>query len=85
MNQSRANTYKFSLFCGRVIDNPTEPVYVLLNLLEGKKVNLRIMEREDLSIMKKWDNDLGIKGEYEPIVKETQADLKRQFGKLTFE
>ena len=52
-------------------------------LLEGKYVNLRIMEREDLSIVKKWDNDIGIMGEYEPIVQETKADLERQFGKLT--
>jgi len=56
----------------------------VFNLLEGKKVNLRIMEREDLSIVKKWDNDLGIMGEYEPIVQETQADLEKQFDKLNF-
>lgn len=56
---------------------------MVFNLLEGKKVNLRIMEREDLSIVKKWDNDLGIMGEYEPIVQETQADLEKQFDKLT--
>jgi len=55
---------------------------VLFNLLEGKKVNLRITEKEDLSIVKKWDNDLGIMGEFEPIVQETKADLERQFDKL---
>ncbi len=53
------------------------------DLLEGKKVNLRIMEREDLSIVKNWDNDVGIMGEYEPIIQETKADLERQFDKLT--
>jgi len=54
----------------------------VFNLLEGKKVNVRIMEREDLSIVKKWDNDLGIMGEQESIVQETQVDLKKQFDKL---
>jgi RimJ/RimL family protein N-acetyltransferase len=52
-------------------------------LLEGKNVNLRIMEKEDLSIVKEWDNDVGIMGEYEPIVQETKADLERQYDKLT--
>lgn len=46
-------------------------------------MNLRIMEREDLSVVKDWDNDVGIVGEYEPIVQETKADLARQYDKLT--
>jgi len=52
-------------------------------LLEGKAVNLRIMEREDLSIIKEWDNEIGIMGEYEPIIQETRADLEKQYDKLT--
>jgi ribosomal-protein-alanine N-acetyltransferase len=52
-------------------------------LLVGKNVNLRIMERGDLSIVKEWDNEVGIMGEYEPIIQETQADLERQYDKLT--
>ena len=52
-------------------------------MLEGKNVNLRIMEREDLPIVKEWDNDVGIMGEYEPIVQETRTDLEKQFDKLT--
>ena len=52
-------------------------------MLEGKAVNLRIMEKEDLSIVKEWDNDIGIMGEYEPIVQETKADLEKQYDKLT--
>jgi ribosomal-protein-alanine N-acetyltransferase len=55
----------------------------VFSVLEGKNVNLRIMEREDLSIVKEWDNDIGIMGEYEPIVQETRADLERQYDKLT--
>ena len=56
---------------------------MVFNLLEGKKVNLRIIEKEDLSIVKNWDNGIGIMGEYEPIVQETTADLEKQFDKLT--
>ena len=52
-------------------------------MLEGRNVNLRIMEREDLSIVKEWDNEVGIMGEYEPIVQETKTDLEKQFDKLT--
>ena len=52
-------------------------------MLEGKNVNLRIMEREDLSIVKEWDNEVGIMGEYEPIVQETTTDLEKQYDKLT--
>jgi RimJ/RimL family protein N-acetyltransferase len=56
---------------------------LVIDLLEGKNVNLRIMEKEDLSIVKEWDNDVNIMGEYEPIVQETKADLERQYDKLT--
>ncbi len=52
-------------------------------MLEGKVVNLRIMEKEDLPILKEWDNEIGIMGEYEPIIQETKADLERQFDKST--
>jgi RimJ/RimL family protein N-acetyltransferase len=41
------------------------------------------MEKEDLPILKEWDNEIGIMGEYEPIIQETKADLERQFDKST--
>lgn len=34
---------------------------LVFSVLEGKNVNLRIMEREDLSIVKEWDNSIGIR------------------------
>jgi ribosomal-protein-alanine N-acetyltransferase len=52
-------------------------------MLEGKRVNLRIMEKENLSIVKEWDNEVGIMGEYEPIIQETKAELEQQYEKLT--
>jgi RimJ/RimL family protein N-acetyltransferase len=52
-------------------------------LLEGKNVNLRIMEKEDLSLAKEWVNDVEFIGEYEPISQETKTDLEKQYDQLT--
>ena len=46
-------------------------------------MNLRIIEKEDLSIIKEWCNEIGIMGKHEPIIQETKADLERQYDKLT--
>ncbi len=46
-------------------------------------MNLRIIEREDLSLVKKWVNDLEFAGEYEEISQETKADLEKQYDQLT--
>jgi RimJ/RimL family protein N-acetyltransferase len=52
-------------------------------MLEGRNVNLRIIEKEDLSIVKEWVNDPEVMGEYEPILQETLADLEKEYDKLT--
>jgi len=52
-------------------------------LLEGKNVNLRIIEKEDLSIVKEWVNDPEFMGEHEPISQETLTDLEKEYDKLT--
>ena len=36
-------------------------------MLEGKTVNLRIVEKEDLPLLLDWFNTPGIEGEYEPL------------------
>jgi RimJ/RimL family protein N-acetyltransferase len=51
-------------------------------LLEGKNVNLRIMEKEDLPLLKEWVNNLEFEGKYEPISQETKADLEKQYDQL---
>jgi ribosomal-protein-alanine N-acetyltransferase len=51
-------------------------------MLEGKSVNLRIMEREDLPLLKEWVNDLDFEGVYEPISQETKTDLERRYDQL---
>jgi RimJ/RimL family protein N-acetyltransferase len=51
-------------------------------LLEGRNVNLRIMEREDLPVLHEWDNNPQFRGEYEPPKQETKAELERLYDGL---
>jgi ribosomal-protein-alanine N-acetyltransferase len=51
-------------------------------LLKGKKVNLRIIEKEDLPLVKEWLNDIDFPGEFEPISQETKASLEKQYEEL---
>jgi RimJ/RimL family protein N-acetyltransferase len=51
-------------------------------MLEGKSVNLRIMEREDLPIIKEWVCNPEFVGEYEPFNQETIKDLEKQYDEL---
>ena len=51
-------------------------------MLEGKNINLRIIEKQDLRIIKEWTNDLHIDGEYSPILQETINDLEKQYDSL---
>lgn len=41
-------------------------------MLEGEKVNLRVMEKQDLPLLLEWDNNPEFMGEYEPIRQETK-------------
>jgi RimJ/RimL family protein N-acetyltransferase len=50
-------------------------------LLEGKTVNLRVIEKEDLSDIQEWINDLQFIGEYEPLSQETLEELKQQYDR----
>jgi ribosomal-protein-alanine N-acetyltransferase len=51
-------------------------------LLQGKKVNLNLVEKADLSILRQWVNDLDVVGEFEPISQETLGDLEKQYDNL---
>lgn len=51
-------------------------------MLHGKSVNLRIMEKEDLPLLKEWVNNLEFEGDYEPISQETKTDLERRYDQL---
>jgi RimJ/RimL family protein N-acetyltransferase len=51
-------------------------------LLEGKKVNLRVVEKDDLPLLKEWKNNIEFIGEYQSISQETIRDLEKQYGEL---
>lgn len=51
-------------------------------MLEGKTVNLRIIEKEDLPTIKEWVCDPKFEGEYEPFNQETVKDLEKQYDDL---
>jgi RimJ/RimL family protein N-acetyltransferase len=51
-------------------------------MLEGKTVNLRIMEKEDLSVLQEWDNNPETMGKYEELRQETRAELEKTYDSL---
>jgi RimJ/RimL family protein N-acetyltransferase len=48
-------------------------------LLEGKNVNLRIAEKEDLPLIAEWANDPEFNGEHEPIMQLSKAELEKWY------
>ena len=51
-------------------------------LLEGKNVNLRIVEKEDLPLLAKFLNALEVGGEYMPILQQSTAQVERKHDEL---
>jgi len=52
-------------------------------LLEGKNVNLRIVEKEDLPLLLEWFNSLDFTGRYDPVdAQQSKADIERKYDKL---
>jgi hypothetical protein len=49
---------------------------LVFRVLEGKNVNLKIMEREDLQTLQEWGNNPEFMGEYEEVGQETRAELE---------
>lgn len=50
-----------------------------MGLLEGRLVNLRVMEKEDLPLVLEWINDPEFGGEYEPLEQITMKELEKWF------
>ncbi|OGD45383.1 hypothetical protein A3K79_07430 [Candidatus Bathyarchaeota archaeon RBG_13_46_16b] len=48
-------------------------------MLEGKNVNLRIMEKEDLPLYVEWVNDPSFFGEYNPLEQTTKAEMEKNY------
>ncbi len=52
-------------------------------MLEGKLVNLRVVEKEDLPLLAEWRNDLEFFGEFERFPQLSRAELERRYDALT--
>jgi ribosomal-protein-alanine N-acetyltransferase len=48
-------------------------------LLEGKTVNLRIMEKEDVPLLLEWWNSLEYQGEYFPVPQKSKNQALQEF------
>jgi RimJ/RimL family protein N-acetyltransferase len=46
-------------------------------LLEGKTVNLRVMEKEDLPLFAEWVNNPEFNGEYQPLDQTSLAEMEK--------
>lgn len=44
---------------------------------EGKKVNMKVMEKEDLPLFVAWNNDQFFGGEYEPIDQSYLGEIEK--------
>jgi RimJ/RimL family protein N-acetyltransferase len=55
----------------------------VFKVLEGKSVNLRIVEKEDLALGLEWINNPEYFGEYQPLSQQSRAELERQYDRLT--
>ena len=51
-------------------------------MLEGRKVNLNLLEKGELPVLKQCVNDVHFVGEFEPISQEILGDLERQYDNL---
>jgi RimJ/RimL family protein N-acetyltransferase len=50
----------------------------LVRTLEGKLLNLRIAEKEDLQLLANWTNDLEFFGKYDPVVQQSKAEVEKR-------
>jgi ribosomal-protein-alanine N-acetyltransferase len=51
-------------------------------LLEGKNVNLRVVEKEDLPLVAQWENNLDFIGEHNPLRQLSKEEIERNYDKL---
>lgn len=52
-------------------------------MLEGKKVNLRLLEKEDLTTVADWVNDIRLTGAYAPMWQSTRPMIEKDWLEAT--
>jgi len=58
---------------------------LVFRVLEGKNVNLRVVEKEDLPAITQWNNNLEFGGEYEPAEQSSYAEFEKWYSNLRSE
>ena len=54
-------------------------------MLEGKTVNLRVIEKEDIPLLNEWANNLDVGGDYEFSRQVSRAEMEKNFDKFLSE
>jgi RimJ/RimL family protein N-acetyltransferase len=54
-----------------------------LDLLEGKTVNLKVIEKEDLLLLAEWGNDVEYLGDYVWLPQQSRTEWEKRYGNLT--
>ena len=54
-------------------------------MLEGKTVNLRVVEKEDIPLITEWWNSLEVNGDYEFFPQMSKAEMEKQIEKWSSE
>ncbi len=54
-------------------------------MLEGKTVNLRVREKEDLAVFMEWMNDPELVGEYQPFIQRDRVEMEKMLEGGPFE
>jgi ribosomal-protein-alanine N-acetyltransferase len=56
---------------------------LVFRVLEGKDVNLRIVEKDDLPLLLEWFNSLDFTGKYDPVdAQQSKTDIEKKYDKL---
>ena len=48
-------------------------------MLEGKRVNLRVMEKEDVPLLIEWYNSLEFQGKFFPVMQKSKSQAMKEF------
>lgn len=55
-------------------------------MLEGKNLNLRIVEKEDLPLVAEWFNDPNFSGRFDPLdSQQSRTEIEKKYGNLSSE